>query len=109
MTTPEPTVLPVRYTVSCLPEEDVNAKHFAIEVCYRGEGLWAVVQGDDWACLGADGTWAEGVKPHGRGDAWLAAHRFDEETALKLAREAAPHVTVNGFTVQRALAMRSEQ
>lgn len=38
-----------------------------------------------------------------REDDWLAAHRFDLDTALKLAREAAPHVTVNGRTVADAL------
>ena len=102
-----PIVQPTCYRVSLLPEDDVNAKRFAIEVRYRGEGRWAVVQGDDWAFLGADGRWTDAVKLHGRGDDWLAAHRFDLETALRLAREAAPLVTVNGFTAKQALAMRS--
>jgi hypothetical protein len=30
---------------------------------------------------------------------WLAEHRFDLDTALTLAREKAPHLKVNGWTV----------
>jgi hypothetical protein len=105
--TPEPIVQAAKYTVNCLPEDGIDSHVFAIEVVYRGEGRWAVVR--HGACLGADGTWADGVKPYGRGDAWLDAHRFDEQTALKLAKEHAPRVTVNGFTAADALRMRAER
>jgi hypothetical protein len=86
---PTPTVQPTAYRVSLLPEDDVNR-----------QGRWAVTNGD--ACLGADGTWADGVKPHGRGASWLTAHRFDLDTALRLAQAAAPKVTVNGRTAADA-------
>jgi hypothetical protein len=107
MTTPEPTVQPVEYRVNCLPEDGIDSHVFAITVQYRGEGRWAVIRHS--SCLGADGEWADGVKPYGRGDGWLNAHRFDVDTALRLAKEAAPHVTVNGFTVADALRMREER
>jgi hypothetical protein len=104
---PEPTVQPVRYTVTCLPEDDVNSHVFAIDVVYRGTGRWAVQRGEH-ACLGADGTWAQGVKEYDRGNEWLDTHRFDLDTALKLAREAASLITVNGYTVADALAMYTQ-
>lgn len=103
---PEATVRVVSYTVNCLPEDDVNSSVFAIEVEYRGGGRWAVTR--HGSCLGADGTWDFGVKPYERGDDWLNAHRFDEQTALKLAKEHAPLVTVNGHTVADALRMAKE-
>ncbi|GGJ87173.1 hypothetical protein GCM10011583_18390 [Streptomyces camponoticapitis] len=93
---PEATCQAVRYEVSILPEGDINRHVFNIDVEYRGDGKWAVTR-NGW-CLGADGTWAHGVKPYDRGDDWLAAHRFDLDTALRLAREHAPHVVVNGIT-----------
>lgn len=105
---PEPTVQAVEYTVNCLPEDDLDSHVFAITVQYRGAGRYAVIQHGQM-CLGADGTWDHGVKEYDRGDAWLDAHRFDLDTALRLAKEQAPRVTVNGFTVADALAMRQKR
>ena len=99
---PEPTVQPTRYEVSLLPEDDINASAFAITVEYRGGGWWAVTRMQ--SCLGIDGTCDHGIKEYGCGQAWFDAHRFDLDTALKLAKEAAPHITVNGYTVAEALA-----
>ena len=96
MTQPEATSTPVRNEVSILPEGDINRHVFNIDVEYRGEGRWAVTR--HGMCLGADGEWAQGIKEYDRGDAWLNAHRFDLGTALRLARDAAPHVVVNGHT-----------
>ena len=106
--TTEPIVQPTEYSVSCLPDDDINSYAFGLTVRYRGAGRWAVQRGEH-ACLGADGEWADGVKEYDRGDDWLAAHRFDLDTALRLAKEAAPHVTVNGHTVADALAMAARQ
>jgi len=97
---PTPTVQPTAYRVSLLSEGDVNFKFYVLTVEYRQEGQWAVTNGD--ACLGADGTWADGVKPYGRSDEWISAHRFDLDTALRLAQAAAPHVAVNGRTAADA-------
>lgn len=85
-----------RYTVSVLPEGSVNRGHYDVTVDWRGPGRWAVC----WLgyCLGADGEWDYEPSPSNREDDWLEAHRFDVDTALALAREAAPNVTVNGMT-----------
>jgi hypothetical protein len=101
---PEPTAHAVEYEVSCLPDDDINRHLYAIRVQYRGNGRYAVIRLGD-LCLGADGTWDHGVKEYDRGDDWLDAHRFDLETALRLAKEQAPLVTVNGRTVSDALGL----
>ena len=91
-----------RYTVNLLPETDINAHVFEITVDYRGHGLWAVLR-HGW-CLSTDGSWDYEVRPSEREDEWIAEHRFDLDTALRLAEEAAPGVTVNGLTAADALA-----
>ena len=96
MSAPEATCQATEYEVSILPEGDINRLVFTITVQYRGDGRWAVTR--HGACLDADGFWTDGVKEYGRGDEWLAAHRFDLDTALRLAREAAAHVVCNGHT-----------
>lgn len=100
-----PDVRVTEYAVCALPEGNVNASHFTIKVAYRGEGRWAVTRFGE--CLGADGTWDYEPNPSSRTEEWLATHRFDEATALRLAFEAAPHITVNGWTVDRVLARNS--
>lgn len=103
MTIPEPRVLATSYTVSCLPYDDINSDTFSIKVDYAGHGRWAVRFGGS-RCLDASGRWDWEPIPSEREDEWLATHRFDLDTALRLAKEQAPHVTVNGITVQQALA-----
>ncbi len=93
---PEPAVKPALYEVSLLPEGDVNYRVFAVTV-ERHDGRWAVVHAGD--CLGSDDTWSHRVKPHGRGDDWLSSHRFDLETALRLAQIAASNLSVNGMPI----------
>ncbi|MEU5608415.1 hypothetical protein AB0H03_06605 [Streptomyces sparsogenes] len=100
------TVRPVRYEVSVLPENNINYPVYAIAVEYRGGSRWAVVR--HGSCLGADGTWEFGVKPYDRDDAWLNAHRFDLETALRLAEETAPDVVVNGVRAADVAARAAE-
>ncbi|WFE45319.1 hypothetical protein [Verrucosispora sp. WMMD1129] len=94
------------YTVCALPEDHIDADIFAITVAYRGHGLWAVLRGK--RCLDAGGTWWWEPIPSERTDEWKAANRFDEETALRLAREAAPTVVVNGWTAESVLAQSKE-
>ena len=86
-----------RYSVSALPPDHCEAGHFTIEVEWRGAGRWAVCR--HRMCLGTDGEWDFESVPTERAEKWLAAHRFDLHTAMRLAREAAPGLTVNGFTV----------
>ena len=91
-----------QYTVSALPESHMEADIFAITVEYRGADRWAVLRGT--RCLAADGTWDFEPNPSSRTKEWRDSHRFDEQTALRLAREAAPKVAVNGWTAERVLA-----
>ena len=93
---PEPTVQATRYEVSLLPEGDVNRLLYTINVEYRGGDRWAVARGRQ--CMNAAGVWSWESVPSEREGEWLAAHRFDLDTALRLAREEAPHVVVNGRT-----------
>lgn len=121
---PKPVVKAVKYTVNCLPEEDEERHSFTLTVEYRGKGRWGVFR-NEHCCLGADGQWswgyaweggdrepatdAEWDSYHAGRETWLAAHRFDEETAKALAQQHAPLVTVNGFTVADALAMHARR
>ena len=102
MPTPEPTVRVTRYEVTCLPPDHPEAHHFTVRVENRGRGLWAVTDGAH--CLGKDGRWDYEPLPSNREDDWRASHRFDRDTALDLAKKAAPRMTVNGWTVERVLA-----
>lgn len=99
-TQPEVIVDITRYEVSVLPHDDINRSIFTIHVEARGHGLWAVTRYRD--CLGTDGQWEWEPLPSNREDDWLATHRFDLDTALKLAREAAPHLICNGHTATDA-------
>ena len=107
------------YTVTCLPDDPYDGDAWAITVEHRGAHAWgkprpanqqwAVVLRGHWN-LGHDGKWA--LKPSSDDDGydeWIIAHRFDLETALKVAAEQAPHVTVNGSTPADLLAWRATQ
>lgn len=89
------------YTVCALPEDHMESDIFAITVAYRGAGRWAVLHGA--RCLGIDGKWEHEPMASGRTKEWRDTHRFDEQTALRLAKEAAPKVVVNGWTAERVL------
>lgn len=100
---PEPEVHATKYQVSCLPQNHSEHHHFTLFVEWRGADLWAVCDGFG-GCLGADGTWSYEPSPSSRTAEWKAVYRFDLETALALAKEQAPHMTVNGCTIADALA-----
>lgn len=89
------------FEVCALPETNINYPHYAITVEYRGHDRWAVCRMRQ--CLNVDGSWDWETQPSERGDEWLAAHRFDLDTAQRLAHEWAPKMTVNGHTVADAL------
>jgi hypothetical protein len=74
------------YTLSALPEDNINARLFSIKVAYRGSGRWAVLRMGD--CLSRSGEWDYESIP---------SERTDGE-AMRLAREALPGLTVNGLT-----------
>lgn len=94
MTAPKPKVRVTRYEISCLPREHVSARSYTIYVKQTSGGQWIAT--DNRRCLNRAGAWV--VDPSG------AAVRHDEQTALRLAKAAAPLMTVNGRTVADALA-----
>lgn len=103
----EPVVQATAYSVCCIPE-GIDYELFAIRVEYVGRDRWAVrLRGK--RCLGSDGEWDWEPIPSERSDEWLAAHHFDLDTALRLAKEQAPLVTVNGWTVHDVLDQMNEE
>lgn len=98
---PAPTVRPTRFEVSCLPPDSVAGQVFALSVEWRGNDRWAVLRRG--SCLAQDGTWDYEHIPSERRDDWLDEHRFDLDTAIRLATEQAPLVTCNGYTITDVL------
>ncbi len=92
------------YTVCALPLDRREAGHFSITVEWRSEGRWAVCRFRQ--CLDANGEWDFERSPSNREDEWLDAHRFDLDTALWLAQQAAPTITVNGYSIADVLAWK---
>lgn len=98
----EPFVKATCYRVCSLPEDNINHRYFVLHVEYRRDGQWVVCQqGNLKLCYGKDGSWEweSGVT-----DEWIAKYRHDFDTAIRLAKEAAPQVTVNGRTAAEVLA-----
>lgn len=117
MPMPEPTVRVTRYEVSCLPPDDINTPAFTITVEWRGEDRWAVMRNGAYYNLHGKKSWGvhweddrepvtdEEIAAYARAhEAWLAEHRFDEQTALRIAREQAPRIVVGPWTVEKVLA-----
>jgi len=105
------------YSVSCLPDDPVDGNSWEIAVEFRGgvtidgeprplDRQWAVIFRGLWH-LSHDGTWD--LRGDQSDDEWLATHRFDLETALRVAAEQAPLVKVSGMTAADLLAWRAEQ
>jgi hypothetical protein len=101
---PEPTVQATGYVVSCLPEGHDERWTFTVQVPHRGDGLFAVKHSLRY--YGSDGTWSyepDFAEDDAAETAWLDEHRFDHDTALRLARQLAPTLTYRGRTVADAL------
>lgn len=92
--TPEVFVSVTRYEVSCLLPDHREYKNYKINVERHRDGRWSA--NDGFRELNVNGEW--GLVAYG------VRHRHDEETALRLARQAAPHMTCNGHTMAEALA-----
>lgn len=87
-----------RFHVSCFPVDHEDHGSFNVMVEYRGRDLWAVVNGFG-QCLNTDGEWDWEMRPSEREDDWLASHRFTVRDAVRMARDVAPKLIVNGWTV----------
>jgi hypothetical protein len=112
------TVTATTYTITCLPGDVADGHHWDLEVQFTGahrfgkprpaNRQWAVRMRDHW-CLSNEGKWDMESIPSERTDEWFETHRFDLETALKLAAEQAPHVIINGLTPVGLLAWRKQR
>lgn len=91
-----------RFEVSCLPEGHDARRYFRLTVEIQDRYGWTVHDG--FSCLDATGAKADGLSVYERSDEWISAHRFDLDTALLLAEEHAPKLTVNGMTAADVLA-----
>jgi hypothetical protein len=105
----EPRTAVTSYEVTIWPEEcsGMDSAMYCCSVMYSGHGNWSVRRGSassDAPVLGSDGKWWRERLPSERRRSELAEHRFDLETALKLARDMAPRVELNGVTAREALA-----
>jgi len=101
---------PVAFEVSVWPPGHgacIDSSTWCVTVADRGRGKWAVLRGGSGskACLSSDGKWEREPIPSERDDDWLAAHRYSLDDALRLAREHAPKVTLNGLTAVEVLAL----
>jgi hypothetical protein len=107
------------YTVTCLPDDPHGGGAWDVTVEFRGawrfleprpaDRQWAVILRGHWH-LSHGGKWD--LRPDSDDDGyddWVAAHRFDLETALRVAAEQAPHVVVNGLTPAELLTGRAER
>jgi hypothetical protein len=105
------------YTVTCLPDDPRGGDAWDVTVEFRGawkwleprpaDEQWAVVLRGHWN-LSRAGKWD--LAPSGDDDGyddWIADHRYDLDTALRVAAEQAPHVVVNGETPAGVLAWRA--
>ena len=98
----EPVVMPAELHVTLLPPDHVDYRLRRVSVVRidptaPDDRQWAVVAAAD-QCLGRDGTWCDDLQERGRGEEWLAAHRFSVGEALLLAQEACASVVVCGVT-----------
>ena len=108
--TAETHVRAVAYEVTALPpdvQDHIDASSFAIRVEWRGGDKWVVKHHS--SCLNKSGGWVYEPQPSSRTKRFLRAYRHDLDTALTLARKAAPKVTLNRFTVDDFTAWVREQ
>lgn len=103
---PEVHVQPTGYLVSRLPVGHDDRWTFTVQVQHAGGGKFAVRHGIRH--YGTDGTWSYEPSFDEDDDAaeleWLAAHRFDHDEALRLAKQLAPTLTYRGRSVADVLA-----
>lgn len=91
--TPDPIVSITQYAVSLLPADDVNYKSYVILVERDHQSdCWIIHNGHEYYT--DQGTWDP--------TRWKADHFSDPVAALKIAKDLAPGITVNGRTATEA-------
>lgn len=101
------------YSVSCLPDDQIDGGTWTIEVRYIGGWSYREPRPLDqqWVIehrglyLDRDGGW---WSPPGTAEQWLR-HRFSLEDAMRLAQEHAPKLEVNGLTVADVIERRERR
>lgn len=87
------------YRVSAAPLDDYEGSRFALIVRWNRTGSWMIIDGlEPPSYIGADGRWSWEALPGDPPEGWRDAYRFDLPTALRIARETAPKVKINGRT-----------
>ena len=99
-------VEPTAYTVSMLPEDDIDSEVWQIRVEYAGHGRRAVRAGA--RCFNRSGEQEPEPIPSSRTDGWIAEHRFTLDEALDLACRELPGLTFNGLSTLDLLTKRTE-
>jgi hypothetical protein len=100
------TIAVSRYSVSCLPDTHPKAAHFTLYVSEHAPDRWVITRLVG-KCLSANGTWDNHLVPWLRPAGWEVLHLFDRPTALRLAKQAAAELVVNGQTVADVLAQQA--
>lgn len=91
------------YTVSVLPLDDINGYNFSLVLTRAGDGRWSVrQQARREFYLNAQGKWDQDPGPE-QSKKWVNAHRFDLETAQRLAEAAALHHELNHITASELI------
>lgn len=101
------------YTISCLPDDQVDGSRWTITVRYVGgweyrepcpaDQQWVVEHHGYY--LDRDGGW---WSPPCTAEQWRR-HRFSFEDAMRLAKEYAPKLEINGLTVADVLERRRKR
>ncbi len=93
---------------SLIDPEDDNYRNYLIQVQWRGDNLYAIMQSR--YCYGTDGSWDWEPRPSERDGEWLSTHRFPYDQACAIAaREAPVLIGPNGMTAAQYLAAKGQQ
>lgn len=102
-----PRTVATEYMVTCLPEDVRQGYAWALWVQWRGGNRYCISRqqnGGPNEVLNMFGEWVWESIPSERTDEFMDVTRFELETALRMADEAAPNVEVNGITPADLLA-----
>lgn len=103
-------ITPTRFTVCGLPEDDVNASIWKLDIEYRGRGKWAVMHlGYCYPNDGSDERTYEPI-PSSRDEEFFALYRFDSiQEATVCAERVYPKLVINGLRVENGVLIHHER
>jgi hypothetical protein len=101
-------IRPTTYTVTGLPEDDVNSTIWALRIEWRGPGdCWAVLRHS--YALSHTGWWDWEPSPSNRTDEFKTTHRFTLTEAMERARAEYPKLVINGLCVRNGELVEAPQ